>query len=155
MEAAAAAGAFDLLATDHCAFSRADKDVARRNFRLVPKGLAGIGALVPLAFELLVRRQGLAFPELVLRLAANPARLLGAYPRKGTIAPGSDADLAVVDTHGRERPLISSLADCHETYPDRTTTLAFRHVLVGGREVVRDDALIAGHHAGGRCLASA
>jgi dihydropyrimidinase len=153
VEEAAAAGAFDLFATDHCAFTRADKDRHAGDFRAVPKGLAGVGALVPLAFELLVRRHGLPLSEVVRVLAANPARLLGAYPRKGTIAAGSDGDLAVLDREGPERPVVSSLANAYETYPGRTTTLAVRHVFVGGRETVRDGTLTA-QSAAGRCLGS-
>jgi dihydropyrimidinase len=155
MEAAAAEGVFDLFATDHCAFAQADKDRCREDFRNVPKGLAGIGALVPLTLELLVKQRGLPISELVTRLAANPARLLGAYPRKGTVAVGSDADLVILDPHGPERPVVSSLSDCYETYPGRTTTLDIHHVFVGGREVVRDNVVLTAGRPDGRCLAAA
>jgi dihydropyrimidinase len=155
MEAAAAGGEFDLFATDHCAFTRADKDRHRGDFRSVPKGLAGIGALVPLTFELFVRRHGLPLAEIPLRLAANPARLLGLFPRKGTIAVGSDADLVVLDPDGPDRPVASSLADCYETYPGRSTTLDVRHVFVRGRRVVTERMLVGAGQPGGRCLAEA
>ena len=155
LDATAATGAFDLFATDHCAFTRADKDRHRDDVRNVPKGLAGIGALVPLIFELLVKRHGLPLAELATRLAANPARLLGLHPRKGTVAVGSDADLVILDPDGPERPVISSLTDCYESYPDRTTTLDVRHVLLRGRPVVRDNALSPDARPGGLCLAGA
>ncbi len=155
VEAAAAAGAFDLFATDHCAFTKADKDRHRDDFRDVPKGLPGLGALVALMHGLLVKRHGLPLSELPVRLAANPARLLGLFPRKGTIAVGSDADLVVLDPDGPERPVASSLADCYESYPDRTSTLDVRHVLVRGRPVARDNTLIADGRPGGLCLAGA
>jgi dihydropyrimidinase len=155
VEAAAVAGAFDLYATDHCAFTKADKDRHRFDFRSVPKGLAGIGALVMLVHELLVKRHGFPLSELTTRLAANPAKLLGLFPRKGTIAVGSDADLVVLDPDGPERPVVSSLADCHETYPGRTTTVDIRHVFVRGRPVVSDSTLLTAGRAGGVCLARA
>jgi dihydropyrimidinase len=155
VEAAAVAGAFDLYATDHCAFTKADKDRNRGDFRNVPKGLPGIGSLVTLVHELLVKRHGLPLSELATRLAANPAKLLGLFPRKGTIAVGSDADLVVLDPAGPERPVVSSLADCHETYPGRTTTLDIRHVLVRGRPVVSDNTLLTAGQPGGVCLAGA
>ena len=153
VETAAGAGAFDLYATDHCAFTKADKDRYRDDFRRVPKGLPGLGALVGLVHELLVKRHGLPLSELATRLAANPAKLLGLFPRKGTIAVGSDADLVVLDPAGPERPVVSSLADCYETYPDRTTTLDIRYVLVRGRPVVSGNTLLKAAQPGGVCLA--
>jgi dihydropyrimidinase len=111
-------GTFDAYATDHCAFTRADKDAERSDYARVPNGLAGIGALVPLVHELHSDLSALA-----KHLALNPAKIAGLYPRKGTIKKGSDADLAIIDLAGEERPVRSSLADVHETYPGRTTRL--------------------------------
>ncbi len=153
LEAAAAAGAFDLFATDHCAFTKADKDARRDDFRAVPSGVAGVGALVPMLFELLVTRQRLGLGELATRLAANPAKLLGIYPRKGAIAVGSDADLAVVDPAGPQRPVVSTLADAYETYPGRTTTWDVRRVLLRGETVIVDGALAEPGHPTGHLLA--
>lgn len=155
MEGVAVAGAFDLFATDHCAFTRGDKDARRGDFREVPKGIAGLGALVPLIFELLVGKHRLPLAELAARLSSNPARLLGLYPRKGSIAVGSDADLVILNPDGPDRPVASSLADTHESYPGRTTTLEVRHVLVRGRRVVEDNALVAPGRPAGRLLAGA
>ena len=153
LEADAVAGAFDLFATDHCAFTRADKDARREDFRAVPSGVAGIGALVPTLFELLVTRHRLGLGELAKRLAANPAKLLGVYPRKGAIAVGSDADLVVVDPAGPQRPVVSTLADAYETYPGRTTTWNVRHVLLRGETVVVDGALVEPARPTGQILA--
>jgi len=152
LEADAAAGSFDLFATDHCAFTRADKDAHAGDVRAVPSGLAGIGAMVPAMFELLVKRHHRPLGELAHRLAANPAKLLGVYPRKGAIAPGSDADLAVVDPNGPPHPVVSSLADAYETYPGRTTSLGVRRVLVRGRVVAQNGALLDPDHPRGRVL---
>jgi dihydropyrimidinase len=133
LETLAVAGAFDLLATDHCAFTRKDKDGwSGSDFRVLPFGIAGVGALVPLAYELLVRRHGRPMAELVRLLAAGPARLLGIYPRKGVLAVGSDADLAIVDPDGPRRPIRSSEADAWETWSGRATTWTPRHVLRNG-----------------------
>jgi dihydropyrimidinase len=152
VETLLAAGAIDLLATDHCAFRRADKDNWRDDFRAVPNGLPGLGALVPLAFEVLAERNGLPLGTLVERLSANPARVLGLYPRKGTITIGADADLAVLDPDAPPRPIVSTLADAYDPWSDRHSRLRARHVLLGGRQVVHDGALLEPDRPAGRLL---
>ena len=152
MEAHVVAGVVDLLATDHCAFRRTDKDDWHRDLRDAPFGIAGLGSLVPLTFELLVKRHGLTLAALVRTLAANPARLLSAWPRKGVIAVGADADLVILAADGPPRAVRSSLADCYETYPNLTTTLDVRYALVRGCVVLRDRELVAPHEFAGRPL---
>jgi len=152
LEAALLAGEIDLLATDHCAFTRADKDRLSADFRRVPGGLPGIGALAPLAFELLVRRHSRDLGALALRLAENPARAVGLYPRKGAIAVGADADLVVVETEGPERPIRSSLSDCHDPWSDRASRLGVGEVIVGGDVVIRGGAPVERDRRVGRLL---
>ncbi len=152
LEELAAAGAFDLFATDHCAFRRGDKDARGEDVANVPKGLAGVGALVPLLFELLVKKHGLGLSELVRRLALNPARIAGLYPRKGTIKVGSDADLTAIDPDGPARAIASSRADVHEPYAGRTTTLDVRRVWLRGATVAVDNELAHADRREGRSL---
>jgi dihydropyrimidinase len=155
MEAGAVAGGFDLFATDHCPFRRADKVARGEDIRTVPNGLPGLGALVPMVFELLVATHHRPLSELVVRLAANPARVAGLYPRKGVLREGSDADLVVLDPAGQPRPVVSTLADCHDPWSGRTTTLTVRRVLRGGEIVVRDGRLVSPGRPGGRTLVAA
>jgi dihydropyrimidinase len=155
LEAAATDGSFDLFATDHCPFSRADKLAPRPDIRAVPNGLPGLGALVPLIFELLVVTHRRPLSELVTRLAANPARAAGLYPRKGVIWEGSDADLVILDPAGPPRPIVSTLADCPDPWAGRTTTLDVRGVLRRGEIVVRDGRLVGQGRPDGRVLAAA
>jgi len=152
LERWAAASGFDLFATDHCPFAASDKDSFDGDIRDVPNGLPGLGALVPLLFELLVGGHGMPLGELALRLAANPAKLLGVYPRKGAIRVGADADLVVIDPHGLARPIVSTLRDCPDPWAGRTTTLGVRHVLLRGQTVVRAGSLLAAGHPSGMDL---
>lgn len=124
-------GAFDAYATDHCAFSRRDKDEHLADFAKVPNGLPGIGALVPLIWELHGDPGAMA-----LRLALNPAKIAGLYPRKGVIRKGSDADLVILGAECKERVMRSSLSDVYEPYPDKTTRLEASRVLLRGMTVV-------------------
>lgn len=134
-------GAFDVLATDHCAFSRADKATgAGRDVRETPAGVAGIGALAPLARELLLGEapDAAALLRFSRMLSANPARILGAYPRKGSLTPGADADVVVARLDAEPAPIRSSLADAHETYENRTSRWLASRVYLRGRLAARD-----------------
>ncbi len=57
-------------------------------------GLTGVQTTVPLLFSEGVLKRGLSLQDFARMTAAGPAKLFGLYPRKGTIATGSDADLA-------------------------------------------------------------
>lgn len=148
----ARAGAFDTYASDHCAFSLEDKDRGREDMRSAPMGLAGIGALPRLVFALERERPERAFAEMSLRLAENPARLAGLEGRKGALAPGLDADLAVFEMSAREEPLASGGAGSPETYPGFHSRLRLRHLFLRGRQLVVDGAWSGADAAPGRCL---
>jgi dihydropyrimidinase len=85
--------AFDALATDHCPFWMQDKD--QPNLDAVPKGLCGIDWLVPLAFQQASREGQIDLPLVCRVLSHGPARVLN-LPTKGSIAPGFDADIALM-----------------------------------------------------------
>ncbi|MCU0293402.1 MAG: amidohydrolase family protein [Thermoanaerobaculaceae bacterium] len=151
LEAMTGAGALDVLATDHCPFRRTEKDRFNGDYRSVPNGVPGLGALVPLMHGLWVDRHGRPLEDLVRLLAINPARLAGLGPRKGVIREGADADLVVLDPSGPERPVCSTLADAHDPWSGRTTRLSCRHVLLRGVEVVRDGVLLDAPARGRAC----
>lgn len=145
-------GFFDLIATDHCAFRCQDKDHAPDDFRQTPNGLPGLGALVPLTYELLAGGGQPVLPALIRLLAEGPARRAGLYPLKGVIAPGADADLVLLDVNGPERPVRSSLAPVYDPYEGRRTRLRVARVYRRGQEVCRDGELLDTGTPGGRCL---
>jgi dihydropyrimidinase len=131
-------GVFDIYATDHCAFSKADKDQNRSDFTKVPNGLAGIGALVPLVYELHHDPQSVAE-----HLALGPAKIAGLYPQKGVIRKGADADLVILDLQGDERPVRSSLSDVYESYPGKATRWSVKKVFLRG-ELISENGRLKG-----------
>lgn len=152
LEELAGHGGIDLFATDHCAFRTADKDSwDGTDLRQVPCGIAGIGALVPLCYELLCTRYDRPLGELANRLAAKPARLLGARNRKGALRVGADADIVVVDPAGTRRPIRSTLADAPDPWGERNTTWDVSAVLLRG-ELVADRNGVVNRTATGRPL---
>ncbi|HHY32631.1 MAG TPA: dihydropyrimidinase [Firmicutes bacterium] len=89
-------GEIDVIATDHCAFTREQKALGETCFDVLP-GIPGVETLLPLVHHEGVVRRGMSLRDMVRMLSYNPARLFGLFPRKGTIAPGSDADIVIFD----------------------------------------------------------
>jgi hypothetical protein len=115
-------------------------------------GLAGLGALPRLIYELNRERPDRAFAEMSLRLAEYPARLAGLEERKGALSPGLDGDVAVFEISAREEPLASGGAGSPETYPGFRSPLRLRHLFLRGRPLVADGAWVGPYPAPGRCL---
>src|SRR5207302_1131054 len=70
-------------------------------FDTVPPGVANLETLLPMLYSEGVRRGRLTLARLVEVLATVPARIAGLHPRKGVLAPGSDADVVVFDPNAR------------------------------------------------------
>lgn len=95
MQDFATRGYIDTVASDHNAFTAAQKEDSSADFRTMPFGMPGLETSLPVVFDQLVQRGGCRLQDFVRMTSAGPARLNGLYPRKGVIAPGSDADLAI------------------------------------------------------------
>jgi dihydropyrimidinase len=89
-------GAVDLIATDHCDYTKAQK-TAQNDFTRTPGGLPGMETLLPLMFTYGVAEGQLTLSQLVELLSASPARIWGLWPHKGALLPGFDADIVVYD----------------------------------------------------------
>jgi dihydropyrimidinase len=87
-----------LVATDHCPFHfKQQKEMGLGNFAKIPNGLPGVEDRYTLLYDGGVRSGQVSLNRFVELVATAPAKLFGLYPRKGTIAPGSDADIVVFD----------------------------------------------------------
>jgi dihydropyrimidinase len=86
------------VSTDHCAFLwDGQKTMGRDDFSKIPNGAPGLENRLQMIHEFGVRAGRISLNRMVELLSTNPAKLFGLYPRKGTIAVGSDADLVVFD----------------------------------------------------------
>ncbi len=99
---ALANGTFTIFSSDHCPFNNdaSGKKLHGENasFDLVPNGIAGLETRMPLLMSEGVLKNRLSAQRFVDLTATAPAKLYGLYPQKGTLAPGSDADLVIWDT---------------------------------------------------------
>jgi dihydropyrimidinase len=87
-----------LVSTDHCPFDfEGQKDLGKGDFRKVPNGLPGVEDRVDLLHDGGVVAGRISRERWVEIISTAPAKLFGMFPRKGTIAVGSDADLVVYD----------------------------------------------------------
>ncbi|MGA2573711.1 MAG: dihydropyrimidinase [Candidatus Methanomethylicaceae archaeon] len=85
------------VATDHCAFNDAQKDVGKDDFTKVPNGAPGTETMVPVLFSEGVRKNRITLNQMVKFTSYNPAKIFGMYPAKGCLNIGSDADIVIFD----------------------------------------------------------
>lgn len=85
------------LGSDHCAFTFRQKEMGRGDFTRIPNGIPAVEERLPILYAYGVAPGRITVNQLVDLTATTPARLMGLYPRKGSIAPGSDADLVLFD----------------------------------------------------------
>jgi dihydropyrimidinase len=90
-----------MVSTDHCPFCMKDqKEMGIGDFSKIPNGIGGVEHRVDLVYQGVVDGQ-LSLARWVETIATTPARMFGMYPKKGIIAPGSDADIVLYDPAGR------------------------------------------------------
>lgn len=88
-----------VVSTDHCPFCfTGQKDIGRGDFSKIPNGLPGVENRMDLLHQAVVEGR-LTRRRWIEVACATPARMFGLYPRKGTLAPGADADVVVYDPH--------------------------------------------------------
>jgi dihydropyrimidinase len=134
------------ISTDHCAFLwDGQKTLGRDDFSKIPNGGPGLENRLHMIHEFGVRQGRLTLNRMVELLCTNPAKLFGLYPRKGTIAVGSDADLVVFDP---ERPHTITAAtqrskSDYNLYEGTEVTGTPEVVLLRGNVIVERDELVA------------
>jgi len=105
-------GSIKVMATDHCPFffdgtkpiqyegesvAIPGKELGKEDFTKIPNGLPGVGDRLPILWTKAVNSGRLSVNDFVAITSTNPAKIFGMYPKKGTILPGSDADLVILD----------------------------------------------------------
>lgn len=94
---AVSGGVIETVATDHCPFDTEQKLQGRKAFTEIPNGIPGIEERVNLLYTYGVKRGRLDIHRFVDAASTQAAKTFGLFPRKGTIAVGSDADLVIYD----------------------------------------------------------
>ncbi len=136
-------GTLEVVATDHCPFNMAQKELGREDFRLIPGGAAGVEHRLSLLHTHGVVAGRFDLERFVDLVSTRPAKRFGLYPRKGSVTVGADADLVVWDAEATAT--ISAATDHHRC--DRSIYEGFRvqgratAVVAGGEIRFRDGEL--------------
>jgi len=86
------------ISTDHCPFCfNEGKQLGKDDFSKIPNGAPGIETRMSLTYDGGVAAGRISLNRWVELTSTSPAKLFGLFPKKGTIAPGSDADIVVFD----------------------------------------------------------
>jgi dihydropyrimidinase len=132
------------VSTDHCSFLwDGQKTLGKDDFSKIPNGGPGLENRLHMIHHFGVGEGRITLNRMVELLATNPAKLFGLYPRKGTIAPGSDADLVIFDPAKKKT---ITVADQHSKsdynlYEGTEVTGDVETVLIRGTVVVDDGEL--------------
>ncbi len=100
-------GSIDIVSTDHCSFTKKQKELGKNDFRKIPGGLNGVEQRGILLFDA-VQKKKISIERMCELLTENPAKLFGFWDRKGFVKKGYDADLVIID-------------------PKKTTTLSLKN----------------------------
>ena len=145
-------GDLQIFGSDHCAFNyEGQKELGRDDFTLIPNGLPGAEERAMTLWTLGVREGRISENQFVAALSTNQARIYGAYPQKGTLAPGADADIVLWDP---EPSITATVENRHGNvdytpYEGMTFIGGPAAVYVRGNPVYRDGEVV-GERGSGR-----
>jgi dihydropyrimidinase len=149
-------GIVQVMGTDHCPFfydgttpiqyegkeiAIPGKELGLSDFTKIPNGLPGIGDRLLVTWSQGVVPGRITPNQFVAMMSTNPAKIFGLFPKKGVLAPGSDADILIWDpekkvTHGVNR---SKQRTDYNLYEGWKLTGYPAKVLLRGRVIVDDD----------------
>jgi dihydropyrimidinase len=144
-------GSIDTIASDHAPWTRELKLDPKLNVAHCRSGVAELDTMLPLLYSEGVATGRLSPERFVALTSTNAARLFGIYPRKGTIAVGSDADIAIWETRERRTVRDSDLYSRagHSVYAGRELR-AWPYATIRRGELVYENGRILGQPGSGR-----
>lgn len=139
-------GHITTIGSDHCCYDTGQKEIHSHDVRHMPNGLPGVETRLPVIFSRYVRDSNLTASRFVELTSTNPAKTNGLFPRKGTLMPGADADIALWDPDVEWTVDVDALHMATDYTPYQGMTLRGKPVtvLVGGTIVVQDGELVDG-----------
>ena len=131
-----------LVSTDHCPFCmKEQKELGKDSFAKIPNGAPGIEQRMSLLWDGGVEKGRIGINKYVQITSTAPAKIFGLYPNKGTLAPGSDADIVVMDPKAEIRWSAKThhMRVDYNPYEGRVTRGKPSHVFSRGKLIVEGD----------------
>jgi dihydropyrimidinase len=146
-------GTVSVISTDTCTFSREQKARWEGDWTKIPMGMPGLETLLPVTYSRGVLGGQLSLEQLCRKLSTDPARIMGLYPRKGAIAVGSDADLAIIHPTATRTVTPATMETNADWSPFEGWELAgFARTTLSRGEVIVDDYAVVGREGHGTWL---
>ena len=147
-------GVIETVGSDHCPFTKAEKDWGKDDFTRIPNGVPGTEVIIPILYSEGVRKGRITIFDMVRVTSDAPARRFGLRPAKGSIEVGSDADLVVLDPKKRVR-LTADVLHTKIDYSiyDDVRTQGYPVLTVSRGEIVMEDGEFVGKKGRGKFVA--
>lgn len=156
-KALADGGIIDTVATDHCPFhfkeGKAEKQYGKDDFTKCPNGAPGVQERLMLLFSEGFMKGRISLPQVVKYASSEPCRMFGMYPQKGSLEPGTDADIVIIDPSKKtliDREYIRGASD-YSCYEGMTLDGSIERVFLRGSEIARNGRF-TGERGDGRYL---
>jgi dihydropyrimidinase len=143
-----------VISTDHCPFCMAEQKVlGKDDFSKIPNGAPGIETRLTLVHNGGVRNGRLNLNRFVELCSTTPAKMFGLFPRKGTIAVGSDADIVLFDPNRKQTLGVKTLHMKVDYNPyEGTTVEGSPSAVIANGKVIIEDGKFVGKKGDGRFL---
>jgi dihydropyrimidinase len=140
-----AEGAISVVNSDHCGFGLKMKALGNGDFTKTPNGMPGVETRLPVVYTEGVLKNRIDLSRMVEVLSTAQAKLFGLYPKKGTLLPGSDADITIMNPDREAVITASALHGATDWTPfegKRAKGFACATIL-RGKVIVQDGTLLA------------
>lgn len=146
-------GEVSVISTDTCTFTREQKAMWEGDWTRIPMGMPGLETLMPVTYTKGVLEGRITLPQMCAKLSTNPAKIMGLAPRKGSIAIGADADLAIIHPTRTHRVDPSTMETNADWSPyDGWELAGFSRTTLSRGEVIVDDYKVVGKAGRGQWL---
>ena len=156
-KALADGGIIDTVATDHCPFhfkeGKAEKQYGKDDFTKCPNGAPGVQERLMLLFSEGFMKGHISLPQVVKYASSEPCRMFGMYPQKGSLEPGTDAEIVIIDPSKKtliDRAYIRGASD-YSCYEGMVLDGSIERVFLRGNEIARNGKF-TGKKGDGRSL---